>query len=221
MCYIFTKFHIYFICTGNSKRSSTIDSQLQNEQEKETEIRSKYFPDISNDNIYYLCTKLIYLHMLYTGTIFEPWYFGKPDMKCKNCGAVVWYEERNRKKANRENARFTICCQDGKVKLPKTKETPDFLKELLDDNGTQMRRQFKDKIRKYNSMFSLTSIGAKVDKKINDGRRPYVFRISGSNHHKIGSLLPSEGEMPKFAQMYIYDTEHEVENRVKYHAKPG
>ncbi|OIT35849.1 putative udp-n-acetylglucosamine--peptide n-acetylglucosaminyltransferase sec [Nicotiana attenuata] len=31
---------------------------------------------------------------------------------------------------------------------------------------------------------------------------------------KIGSLLPPEGSSPKFAQLYIYDTENEVKNRI-------
>ena len=33
-------------------------------------------------------------------------------------------------------------------------------------------------------------------------------------YHFIGSLLPDEGEAPKFAQLYIYDTENEIKNRL-------
>ncbi|PUZ74769.1 hypothetical protein GQ55_1G091800 [Panicum hallii var. hallii] len=43
-------------------------------------------------------------------------------------------------------------------------------------------------------MFAMTSMGAKVIESINDGRAPYVFKISG--------------------QLYIFDTEHEVSNRI-------
>ncbi|KAK4856607.1 hypothetical protein QYF36_019224 [Acer negundo] len=52
-----------------------------------------------------------------------------------------------------------------------------------------------------------------VDKTINVGRGPYVYRISGKNHHLMGSLLLATREKPKFAQLYIYDTENEVMNR--------
>ncbi|GKE90141.1 putative DNA helicase, partial [Tanacetum coccineum] len=49
---------------------------------------------------------------------------------------------------------------------------------------------------------------------INDGRGPYAFQINGHNHHRIGTLLPTTDEGPRFAQFYIYDTEHEVDNRL-------
>ncbi|XP_071718258.1 uncharacterized protein [Rutidosis leptorrhynchoides] len=75
---------------------------------------------------------------------------------------------------------------------------------------------FLENIRVYNQMFSMTSFGAKVDDSINTGRSPYVFRISGQIYHWIGSMCPSEGEPPRFLQMYVYDTEHEVENRLSH-----
>jgi hypothetical protein len=34
------------------------------------------------------------------------------------------------------------------------------------------------------------------------------------NYYHIGSLLPEEGSKPHWAQLYIYDTEHEVENKI-------
>ncbi|CAL8077537.1 unnamed protein product [Prunus armeniaca] len=57
-------------------------------------------------------------------------------------------------------------------------------------------------------------MGAKVDQSINNGSSPYIFKISGQVHHLMGSLLPPEGECPKFAQLYIYDTHNEVMNRL-------
>ncbi|XP_057444727.1 uncharacterized protein LOC130736971 [Lotus japonicus] len=65
-------------------------------------------------------------------------------------------------------------------------------------------------------MFAFTSIGGKVDCGLNDGRGPPQFVISGQNYHRIGSLLPSEGDNPKFAQLYIYDTRNEIHNRMKH-----
>lgn len=69
-------------------------------------------------------------------------------------------------------------------------------------------------------MFSFTSMGGKIDNKINDGTGRFVYRLSGQNHHRIGSLLPVEGQRPKFAQLYIYDTVNEINNRLlalRYH----
>ena len=40
------------------------------------------------------------------------------------------------------------------------------------------------------------------------------FRIHGSVHHSIGSLLPEEGAAPTFAQLCIYDSDHELQNRL-------
>ncbi|AQL01905.1 hypothetical protein ZEAMMB73_Zm00001d045253 [Zea mays] len=56
--------------------------------------------------------------------------------------------------------------------------------------------------------------GASIDKTINNGTAPYVFKINGVVHHRIGTLLPQHGTQPKFAQLYTYDTEHETQNRL-------
>ncbi|GKC72224.1 hypothetical protein Tco_1118107, partial [Tanacetum coccineum] len=36
------------------------------------------------------------------------------------------------------------------------------------------------------------------------------------NCHRMGALLPDEGKPPIFLQLYIYDTENEIENRIKF-----
>jgi hypothetical protein len=63
-------------------------------------------------------------------------------------------------------------------------------------------------------MFAMTSMGAKVINSINDGHGPYVFKISGQVCHRVGSLIPSQGRRPEYAQLYIFDTDHEVSNRI-------
>jgi hypothetical protein len=75
-------------------------------------------------------------------------------------------------------------------------------------------KKFRENRRSYNSMFSFTSTGGVVDKEINKGHGPYVFRMHGQNYHHIGSLLSEEGNKPRWAQLYIYDTEHEIENKI-------
>jgi hypothetical protein len=70
-------------------------------------------------------------------------------------------------------------------------------------------------IRQYNCLFAFTSMGANIDNSVNDGHGPLVFKISGQVHHRIGSLLPTDGTSPKYIQLYIYDTANEVKNRMK------
>jgi hypothetical protein len=48
------------------------------------------------------------------------------------------------------------------------------------------------------------------------GHGPPHFVISGQNYHRIGSLIPKPGEIPKFAQLYIYDTQNELSNRFSH-----
>ncbi|XP_021743384.1 uncharacterized protein LOC110709442 [Chenopodium quinoa] len=143
----------------------------------------------------------------------QPWSFGGPTGRCSDCEAIVWFEERARKDRNSKSPKYSICCQKGKVKLPLLKDPPEFLKELLNCNDPRSK-QFKDRGRVYNSINAFTSMGGKVDNTINRGNAPYVFRLNGQNHHKIGSLLPPEGKQPRFSQLYIYDTENEVESRI-------
>ena len=65
-------------------------------------------------------------------------------------------------------------------------------------------------------MFSFTSFGAKIHSSINDGCDPPQFILSGQNYHRIGSLLLEKGSDPKFAQLYICDTENETTNRISH-----
>nr|GEV82326.1 helitron helicase-like domain-containing protein [Tanacetum cinerariifolium] len=58
--------------------------------------------------------------------------------------------------------------------------------------------------------------GVQIDESINNGRGPYVFKISGQLYHWIGSLCPAKGEPPRFLQLYIYDTDNEVNNRMSH-----
>ncbi|WOH08104.1 hypothetical protein DCAR_0727541 [Daucus carota subsp. sativus] len=57
-------------------------------------------------------------------------------------------------------------------------------------------------------------MGVQVDKLINKSRGPFVFRAGGQIYHNTSSLLPPTGKKPRFAQLYIYDTDHEISNRI-------
>lgn len=80
----------------------------------------------------------------------------------------------------------------------------------------QLGEHFRKNIRVHNSMFTLTSIGDRVDRSINHTELPNIFRISGKKYHHIGSLLHDYGNKPQFSQIYIYiyDTNNEIQNRI-------
>ena len=143
-------------------------------------------------------------------------YLGLPAYQCKHCEAVFWYNECNKKETYRnKHPTYTNCCKNGKIKIPPYKEPPAFLWHLVNDKEDEMSKHFLQKIRQYNSLFAFTSMGANIIKDINKGEGPYVFRINGQIHHRIGSLLPENGQAPQYAELYIFDTKNEIENRIK------
>uniref|UniRef100_A0A2N9J2K3 ATP-dependent DNA helicase n=1 Tax=Fagus sylvatica TaxID=28930 RepID=A0A2N9J2K3_FAGSY len=144
----------------------------------------------------------------------EPLNFGPPTQVCEHCGAQLWYEERTLKSKKPKKPKFSLCCSEGRIQLPILKDPPPFLERLLNLNNDQRSMKFRLGIRIYNSLFAFTSLGGSVDNSVNNGSAPYVFRLNGQNHHRIGSLIPVDGQRPKFAQLYIYDTENEVTNRI-------
>ncbi|KAL8156433.1 hypothetical protein AgCh_001501 [Apium graveolens] len=55
----------------------------------------------------------------------------------------------------------------------------------------------------------------RVDKFVNvHGGGPFCYRQGGQNHHNMGSFKPIEGSKPQFCQLYFYDTDNEVDNRI-------
>ncbi|GJT52493.1 RNA-directed DNA polymerase, eukaryota [Tanacetum coccineum] len=122
--------------------------------------------------------------------------------------------ERVNKGSRSVNPSFSLCCKEGKIQLPKFNPTPQPLHNLLNYNDPATAR-FRDQIRVYNGMFSFTSFGARIDHSINNGRGVYTFRVNGQSYHRIGSLLPKEGTQPRYAQLWFFDTENEVSNRMR------
>ena len=102
---------------------------------------------------------------------------------------------------------------NGKIEIPKLLRPPEVLHDLMFSKDLKSVHFLKN-IRSYNSMFAFTSLGGKIDNSLNTGRAPPIFRLHGQNYHLIGSLLPLDGCSPKFAQLYIYDTENELTHRL-------
>lgn len=138
---------------------------------------------------------------------------GDPSYNCEYCGAMFWFQERMNKAVVRGTPRYSLCCSQGKIRLPPPSIPPSGIQNLFFGQGDKSKH-FLQHIRSYNSMFSFTSMGGRVDRSVNTGSGPPTFRLSGQNYHLIGSLLPQHGERPHFSQLYIYDTENEISNRI-------
>ncbi|KAG7564175.1 P-loop containing nucleoside triphosphate hydrolase [Arabidopsis suecica] len=100
----------------------------------------------------------------------------------------------------------------GSVRLPFLKESPELIKKLLSGDNA-LSRNYQALSRIYNMVFAMISLGGKVDNSMPKGRGPCMFRLQGGNYHLIGSLQPDEGDYAKYSQLYIVDTENEVDNR--------
>lgn len=112
---------------------------------------------------------------------------GNPDKICQKCKARMWNEELNNKSLKHHEPTFSLCCQDGRVQLPEDRPPPPILADLL--SGSEKTPHFLKNIRTYNSMFAFTSMGGKIDHRINNGNGPYCFKLNGQNYHLIGNLI--------------------------------
>ena len=108
--------------------------------------------------------------------------------------------------------RFRLCCKQGKLTvLPELREPPEPLYGLL-NHGHPHSSHFLSNIRAYNSIFQMASTTASFDG-ATLGPGISQFKINGEIHHRIGSLQPEAGMLPKFAQIYILDSERAAERR--------
>ncbi|CAG8652567.1 44771_t:CDS:2 [Gigaspora margarita] len=111
---------------------------------------------------------------------------------CSYCNAKLFLTETQE-----------MCCKSVKIKLVSADDTIA-LKNLFIRNDC-IGKDFRKNIRAYNNIFVFISMGVKLDEN--------VANVQGGIYHSIGSLLPVDG-IPKFLQLYIYDTEYETNNRL-------
>jgi hypothetical protein len=84
------------------------------------------------------------------------------------------------------------------------------LASLVSGEGDQSKH-FLRYARAYNCALQLASTGVDSSRE-EDGFIKHL-RIQGKIYHCIGPLHPDVGCPPQFAQLYIHDTEHEIDNR--------
>ncbi|OMP10298.1 hypothetical protein COLO4_04637 [Corchorus olitorius] len=123
--------------------------------------------------------------------IFQYNSFGGPSDRCQACNIFMWSRESVGPHSG-TSLRFSLCCQQGLVRLPALRDPPPFLDDLFDHSKGGLHEHFRSNIRTYNSL----------------------FQVNNQTHHRIGPLLPPQGRRPTFSQLYIYDTQNELANRM-------
>ncbi|WVZ58177.1 LOW QUALITY PROTEIN: hypothetical protein U9M48_008472, partial [Paspalum notatum var. saurae] len=131
--------------------------------------------------------------------------YGPPEYKCPHCHALFWFQERVKSESQISSAKivYNSCCRGGKVKIPPFQPRPEPLASLATFDGGPRSRAFMKHIREYNYLFAFTSMGANIDRSINDGRGPPIFKISRST---IGLAL--------CCLLMVALLTHEVQNRL-------
>ena len=130
---------------------------------------------------------------------------GPMDIKCQYCGAFKFKGESP-----------GSCCQGGKVAVEPFPEPPHQLQELWLGDGDDAKL-FRQNSRYINNAVCLSSIKSSERR---GGWQPSVV-FQGRVEHRAGPLLPSEGEEPKFAQLYVYDAALETDTRFGRMHLPG
>lgn len=125
---------------------------------------------------------------------------GNMDKICPKCNAKKWKSEAP-----------GLCCDGGKVMLPRLQEPADSLKSLI-LGSHPLSKHFLDNVRKYNTVFQMTSFGAN---EVIEGNFMPTFKIQGQVYHRIGSLLPTEGNSPKFLQIYFISEADQLSTRLR------
>jgi hypothetical protein len=130
---------------------------------------------------------------------------GHLDTLCEFCGALHFAGERVGSRA------FSLCCQQGKVRLPDLRDTPAALKDLFSINNA-FGRNFLEHIHRYNSGLAFASMCANVV--VPENRGPFCYKLHEQVYHRVGGLLPGQDRSPCFSQLYIIDSEEALCERM-------
>ncbi|XP_021722692.1 uncharacterized protein LOC110690169 [Chenopodium quinoa] len=127
----------------------------------------------------------------------EPFRLAVP-FSCHKCGA---------KKFMFESLHF--CCGNGDITIAATEYPPElaYLFTSKDEGAVHFRKY----ARLYNNLFAFSLLGGHYYANTHKGI--YLFKLHGQMYHFVPDLLP-DNDNPKYLQLYFYDGQHELENRV-------
>jgi hypothetical protein len=138
------------------------------------------------------------------------------NVECSFCHALHWRAEAL-SHSTVNNPKFGMCCYQGKISLPKLQNISVDLRDLFARNSPYSSA-FHKNILYYNNALAMTSVGKTTDPTVNQGGRgPYSFVLHGELIHQAGSILPPEGRDLMYSQLYIHDTDHELNHRMDLH----
>ena len=142
----------------------------------------------------------------------DPINLGQMTAKCDACHAYMFPWESHKISKDGKTT-FSLCCSHGAVKIPSEPEFPPLLQQLL--TGTDpISKEFYRNIRGYNNALSLASRGFSGKQFVFRTRGPPIFKVSGQAYHCMGNVLPNNGQIPQFSQQYVFDEQHELDNRM-------
>lgn len=131
-----------------------------------------------------------------------------PREECAACGSNNWELEKQNEEKN--NLIFSICCNRGQTVIPDLPPPPNEICELL-QGETSQSKYFLKNIRAFNCALAMSSIGGDITHLVRGGQP--VFQVHGIISHCIGHLLPLDAGKPKFASIWIHDTDEQLEYR--------
>ena len=123
----------------------------------------------------------------YLGSLFDK------SKQCDYCEAFRFEKESD------------FCCRKGDIEVEDIPEPPEQLRKMYEN------KTFTNNLRGYNNILAMASIGCETP----DSMKGPNFKIQGKLYHSIGSLLPVDGQDPKFLQLYFYDIDEATDHRLK------
>ncbi len=192
--------------SSQRKKDDAERKSIQRQNETEEERDSRHLRD--SDNKAKLKQTIKSSHKIaLKDTVIEPHYIGPMDEICSECRSINFKDEKPK------DGKFNSCCHKGKVKLIPLEPYPRLLKQLLTDKNNQNHKNFIENIRAYNSALAFASMGASISQP--PGRGPNCFKIHGQIYHRVSPLHPNEKDSPRFAQLYILDSDEALDMRMK------
>ena len=134
----------------------------------------------------------------------EPLHIGSRTKICPHCHAMLFEDEPD-----------SMCCDNGRVQLPKLNPLPDYFHQLY--HGTDERaRGFRRWLNSWNSLFTLTSAG--MNRKPAPNRGPPTYVIQGVPHHRHGFLeapYRPDGQQKRqcYSQLYLLNADEAMAAR--------
>ena len=142
----------------------------------------------------------------------QPICFGQMNVECLHCHALHWLDERV-KQSDKSSPIFSQCCHHGKVQLDPLPEPPVHLQTLFTADSDDAK-EFRERIRQYNSALTFTSFTANEEDVNRGGKGPWIWKLGYTIYHRASSLIPNSVNNPKYAQLYFYDPEEALQIRM-------